>query len=99
MHELYPKTKKPPFPYLKQVCNHCCKASALYIDLWEISNPDNQLFVEFNDIANTFGTAKQAFNHNLRLLMREGLINFENTPKGINIELTDWDYDENPITP
>ena len=99
MEELYPNSKFPPQEYLEQVCESTSKASFLYIQLWKKANADRQLSVPFDEIRTSFQTSKQAFNFQLMLLGKTGKVSSKPDKNGIHIELTNWDYDENLLTP
>ncbi|HLT41317.1 MAG TPA: hypothetical protein VKZ95_01325 [Sphingobacteriaceae bacterium] len=84
----------PPYPYLAQVLNHCCKAAGTYLDLWKVRDKENKILVEKDDIRMRFLTSTHHFNHNVLLLAREGLASIQETPTHLSIELTDWDDGE-----
>ena|SRR5579864_6745229 len=99
MDKLFPYQNFPPPAYLKDVCNVCPKASALFIDLWELSDANGKIYVDLDDIRTLFLTSKQGFNHNLNLLVKQKLVSVERSKTGLIIELTQWDYDENTLSP
>lgn len=81
----------PPYLYLLQVAEHCPKAVMTYMLLWEGIKKDNKISVYKSDVRNEYLISLSKFRHDLLLLLREGLININETPKSLEIELVGWD--------
>jgi hypothetical protein len=87
----------PPLPYLEQVLQHCHKAASTYLSLWKGRNKHNKLTVAKDKIKTDFLTSVATFNHNLRLLARECLINVTERPLTLEIELVGWDFEGDDV--
>lgn len=83
----------PPLPYLELVTQHCHKAAATYMALWKKRDKENCLIIKKSDIHEDYLMNVSSFNHNLRLLAKECVLNYEDHPKHIKIELVGWDED------
>lgn len=81
----------PPYPFLQHTLLYCPKAAYLYMKLWEIKNSNSTVIVKKDSINTAFLMSTATFNHNVRLLCREGLISVVDKPKTLSIELVDWD--------
>ena len=81
----------PPLLYLKQVAYHCPKAMSTYLDLWEKKGNDNILKIYKEDLKNEFLVSLCKFTNDLRMLVREGLVSFDETQNIIKIDITGWD--------
>lgn len=84
----------PPYHYLRQVLDHCPKAGLTYIDIWARMDKDNRIKIDKEAIRNNFLVSLSKFRHDLLLLVKEGLISIEETPKTIKIEVVGWDDEE-----
>ena len=84
----------PPYLYIFQIAEHCPKALATYLSLWREKDPRNKLKLTKNDVKIQFLTSLRKFNHDLLLLVKEGLVSVEETPKAIKIELVGWHEEE-----
>lgn len=81
----------PPYLYLIQVLQHCPKAGALYVDLWNHKDKENRLSIGKNKVRSEFLTSLAKFRHDLLLLVKEGIVSVDETPNAIHIELVDWE--------
>ncbi len=81
----------PPYLYLTQVAEHCPKALSTYLSLWRERASNNKITVYKEEIRLQFLTSLAKFRHDLFLLVKEGLVSIDETPKSINIELVSWD--------
>lgn len=79
----------PPAPYFDIVLMRCPKAALLYRLLWKNKNEDFCIIIEKEKISSLY-EEKKKFNHNLRLLHKEQLLNYFEDKHYINIELTGW---------
>ncbi len=89
----------PPTPYLYEICEDCPKSAKLYIDLWRKRGKKNRIIVDKNHIRQEFHQDTKSFNNNLMHLVRKGKVNVYDHPHCLAIEMVDWEYDENPLTP
>jgi len=84
----------PPPLYLLQVLQHCCKAGFTYCRLWNEANDSLNVSYTFPEIKEQF-VSLAAFRHNLRLLLREGVIaHVSESLQEISVELTPWQVEE-----
>lgn len=83
----------PPYFYLYQVANHCPKAVSTYLDLWNRRDKENYVAISIKEVRNHFVSLAR-FRHDLKLLLKEGLLSFEEKNEKFKIEITGWD-DEN----
>ncbi len=90
----YNSDNLPPRPYLVQVLKNCPKSGLLYLDLWNMRNRDNIVFIEKGQIRTIFLTSTLRFRNDLMGLVREGLASAEETPSHYSIELVGWDNDD-----
>lgn len=81
----------PPQPYFNQVLTHCPKAAQTYCHIWKHQDKDNVYRVEKKSIPDEFLLHTSTVKGHLRALCREGLINIDETPNTINVELVPWD--------
>lgn len=79
-------TKLPPRPFLEQVMDDL---SRLYCFLWDKKNVDNIISMKWKDIKKFYN--KNSFRSNLRKLNNVGLLSYEDTYDGVQIELVGWD--------
>lgn len=84
----------PPYPYLHQVLSHCHKAGLTYMDLWKQRDDKNKVIVGKDEIRTKFLSTTHTFHHNLLLLAKEGLVNVDERPNSLIIELTGWDNED-----
>jgi len=88
----------PPYMYLVQVLQHCPKAGATYMQLWKARNPQNHVKILKKTLKEEYLTSTAKFRHDLLMLSRESLINIEETPSYINVEMVDWQFDADGYT-
>lgn len=81
----------PPYPYLKQVLEHCPKSASLYMDLWESRNKESSVQIKKDEIKSRFFTSLYLFETSLMKLVKEGLVSVDEKRGEYNIELTRWD--------
>ena len=89
----------PPTMYWEQVCKNCPKAATDYITLWRLPQKKNRIFIPFDKVREVFCNSRQSFSHNLLSLVKEGLVSSHPCEQGFLIELVNWDYDDNTLTP
>lgn len=82
----------PPIFYLQQAANHCCKAIATYIELWKNKDVNNFVHLSIDDVRIAYVSLAR-FRHDLKLLLKEGLVSFKEKNGVFTIELTAWDND------
>ncbi len=75
----------PPKEYIMQVCDNVIK---VYCYLWDNKNSDFTCKIQWKEISKVF--SKNTFRTAVRKLCAEGLLNFKETDKGSNVELTGW---------
>jgi len=85
----------PPLPYLEHVTMYCPKAAYTYLKLWSCRDKNNKVKVDKDRIKTEFLMSLASFNHNVRLMAREGLVNVDEHPNALILELVDWE-DELP---
>lgn len=85
----------PPYHFLKQVVNHCPKAASVYMDIWERRDEQNCFSTSYKVIGEEFLISKAAFRNAIRMLCKEGLLNFcePEDQDRVTIELVDWNSD------
>lgn len=76
----------PPKMFLMQVMDNVSKA---YCFLWEKKDDQNKIAFTWKDLTKYYN--KNAFRSNMRKLNNEGLLNYNETSDGIDIELVGWD--------
>ena len=81
----------PPQPYFTEVLSHCPKAASTYCHIWKHQDNDGVYRVYKKDIADEFLLHPSTVRGHLRALCREGLINIDETPNTLNVELVQWD--------
>lgn len=79
----------PPKMYLMTILD---KTAQIYIDLWERKNSKNRLRMSWDDIRVSY--SKNTFKAALRKLLYVGLLNYEDSPDHIDVELVGWDEGE-----
>lgn len=88
-----PFAEYPPIAYLLQVLEHCPKAGATYLQLWQQRDKDSRVSIKRADVRITFLTSLAKFRHDILLLVKEQLVSVHETPTMIKIELVDWHDD------
>jgi len=88
----------PPYAYLKQAANHCPKAISTYLELWSSKNDKFTCSISKEDIPIQFLSLVK-FKHDLNLLLKEGLLSYQEKKGNFFIELTAWDdnFDEDMV--
>ena len=81
----------PPYHYLKTVLEHCPKAGAIYIELWNKADENCFIKVKKKTVREDFLISLSKFRHDVLLLVKEGLASVDETPEYMKIELTAWD--------
>ncbi len=81
----------PPYPYLKQVGEHCPKAVCTYMDIWKDRDKANKLKLYKDQVRNKYLISLAKFRHDLLLLVKEGLISIDETDQSLSIELIGWE--------
>jgi hypothetical protein len=81
----------PPVMFLTQVTDHCPQAASLYIKLWAKKDKHHKISVLKEDVRSEFLETKTKFANFLMLLVKEALVNVEETPRSFHIELVGWD--------
>lgn len=76
----------PPKLFMMQILNDLPK---VYIFLWEKKNKENIVQLTWKDLSRYYN--KNTFRSNLRKLNNEGLLDYQETDRGISIELVGWD--------
>jgi hypothetical protein len=76
----------PPKPFLWQVLD---KISKTYVFLWDRKDQDNKISLLWDEVRKEH--SKNCFRSCLRKLCNEGLLNYEESAKGVTIELVGWD--------
>ena len=82
----------PPYPYLKQVADHCPKCVSLYMELWNKRDSKDKVAVYKKDIKTYFLTSPTRFKNELLMIVREGLASIDESPNMLVIELVGYDY-------
>jgi hypothetical protein len=88
----------PPYPYLSQVLKNCPKAGLTYLEIWKDRDQINKVHVYKKDVPSTYLSSLAKFRHDLLLLVKEALVNIEETPLVIHIELIGYDFDAEGFT-
>lgn len=83
----------PPSPYLRHVLAHCPKSGLTYLDLWEKRDENNRLSIQKKEVKNEYNISLAKFNHDVLLLVKEGLVSRRETQLKIILELVDYDED------
>ena len=91
MHKDFRDT--PPRMYLDNVATHCPKAIATYLALWDRKDKKNKIVIPKDELRIEFLTSVAKFRHDVLLLVKEGLLNLEETPKSLHIELVGYEDD------
>lgn len=81
----------PPYPYLEVVLTHCPRAGRLYLELWKERDEFKRVLILDKELPLRFLLRKRQLVDQLMLLVREGVLSFEESPDKLTIELTDWD--------
>jgi hypothetical protein len=81
----------PPYAYLFQVAEHCPKAVATYLRLWRDRSDESLLYFDLEDFRQNYCMSLAKFKHDLFLLTKECLVNVEERPSQIVVELVEWD--------
>jgi hypothetical protein len=76
----------PPKMFMMQILDTLTKT---YVFLWEKKNKINQICMTWKEISQYYN--KNSFRTNLRKLCNEGLLNYDESDEGIEIELVGWD--------
>jgi len=76
----------PPKLFLMQIIDN---VSRIYIFLWGKKDNLNKIFMNWDDLSHYYN--KNCFRTSLRKLNNSGLLSYEETEKGISIELVGWD--------
>lgn len=84
----------PPYFYLYQLSTHFPQAVSIYMDLWNQKNELNRLKVYKSNIEIEYLTKKSKFRNALLLLVKEGLVSFDDKGDCYYIELVGWDEEE-----
>ncbi len=84
----------PPYEYLVQAAEHCPNAIATYLSVWRQADKDRKIHVYKKDVLTEYLKPIVKFRNDLMLLVREGLVSVEETPKSLCIELVSWDEEE-----
>jgi hypothetical protein len=91
---LFVYEKSPPYPpyfYLAQIADHCPKALSTYLDLWRRKDDENKLNISKHDIRNEYLKTLTRFKNDCMLLAKECLINVDESPNFLSIELVGWE--------
>lgn len=64
------------------------------MDLWKQRDNENKVIIGKDEIRTKFLSTTHTFHHNLLLLAKEGLVNVDERPNSLIIELTDWDNED-----
>jgi hypothetical protein len=83
----------PPYLYLTQVLDHCPKAGSTYMKIWHKRDRNNEVRVVKKNVYSEYLTSLAKFRHDLLMLIRESLINIDESPNEIHIELVNWEID------
>lgn len=84
----------PPYPYLAQILSHCPKAASTYISIWRARDENNAITVNKSEIRNSFLITPTRFKNDMLVLVKEGLISVEESPKMLQIDVVGWDEEE-----
>ena len=76
----------PPKMYLLQITDDLTK---VYCFLWEKKDKINKVYLNWKDLSRYF--QKNCFRSNLRKLNNQALLNYEENPDGVTVELIGWD--------
>lgn len=76
----------PPKAFMEQIMDSVCKA---YCFLWERRDSLNRIIFTWPELQKYYN--KNNFRTNLRKLNNEGLLSYDESEKGISIELVGWD--------
>ena len=76
----------PPKPFMMQILDNTSKT---YVFLWERKDDLNRVRMTWEDICRYY--SKNSFRTSLRKLNNEGLLDYEESPSGLSIELVGWD--------
>jgi hypothetical protein len=83
--------QSPPYLYLAQVADHCPKAIGTYLSLWRNQDKDNRLVIDYKELRLEFLISVAKFRHDCFLLVKEGLLSFQESKGKVYIELVAWD--------
>ena len=86
--------ESPPYEYLVIAAEHCPRAIATYLSVWRQADRDRKLHVYKKDVLSEYLKPLVKFRNDLMLLVKEGLISVEETPKSLSIELVSWDEED-----
>ncbi len=86
--------ESPPYEYLVTAAEHCPRAVATYLSVWRQADRDRKLHICKKDVLSEYLKPLVKFRNDLMLLVKEGLISVEETPKSISIELVSWDEED-----
>lgn len=87
----------PPF-YTEIVLDHCPQAGRTYWQIWKRRDHESKLVIQKSEIKNEFLTHYTKFENDLMLLVKEQLINVDETPNQFCIEMVSWDIDAEGLT-
>lgn len=76
----------PPRYFLEQITDSVTKA---YFWLWDHKNPDNFISMTWKDLSLYYH--KNTFRTNLRKLNNQGLLSYQESKDGFDVELIGWD--------
>lgn len=76
----------PPRMFLEQIMPPICKA---YCFLWDKKDKNYRVSMSWGQIGKSFN--KNTFRSSLRKLNNEGLVSYEESIDGVEIELVSWD--------
>ena len=79
----------PPKMYLMNVLD---KTSQIYVYLWERKNALNRICMSWDDVRLQYN--KNTFKTALRKLLYVGLLNYEDSPDHVEVELVGWEEGE-----
>lgn len=79
----------PPKAYLMQVMG---KTASEYCYLWDRKDKENCLSLTWSEIRRLYN--KNTFRTNLRELCSKGLLDYNESDDGVEIELVGWDNEE-----
>lgn len=83
----------PPYPFLRQVLQHCADSGKLYLDLWVLRDEEGMVEVPKADVVKIFLLHPAGFKKKLLALCVEGVCSMYETEDKYLLEFVRWDHE------
>jgi hypothetical protein len=88
---VYPLHDYPPYAYFEFILLHCPQAAWTYFKLWSKRDKDSKIRIKKSDIRYEFLKSQTKFKNELLDIAKEALVNVDETPEEMIIEMVSWD--------